>query len=86
MRIFDTVECIGSEMPPNLNTFELHLQFQDPDKGHQLAVVGAQFLLQVLQSFSKKGSKMEMQAFFMWILVELKEFEGLQHNKTSYYK
>ena len=71
-------ECIGSELPPKLSKFELQMLFQDPDMGHSLAVAGSQFLLRAIQSFSKKGSEMEMQAFLMQILVmELKEFGSL---------
>ena len=71
-------ECIGSEVPPKLSKFELHMLFPDPVKGHSLAAAGSQFLLRADQSFSKKGSEMEMQAFSMQILVmELKELRSL---------
>ena len=54
--------CIGNEVPPKLSKFELHMLFQDPDMGQLLAAAGAQFLHQVLQSSSSKGSAGGMQA------------------------
>lgn len=61
-RFSGSIASIGSGVPPKSSKVELHMLFQDPDMGHCLAAEGAQFHLQVLQFFSKKGIEEAMRA------------------------
>lgn len=67
MRFAGLVECTGSEVLPRLSKFELHKLFQYHVKDQSQASEGARFPLQVLPSFSEKGSEKEMQAFLIQI-------------------
>jgi hypothetical protein len=59
------------------------MQFQYLDMGHSVPAADAQFHLQVLLSFSERGSGRGMPAFWMQTLGrELWECSSLQYNRT----